>query len=271
MWWCLAAIVQAATVAKDATVTNTIHMGVPQHTDAGSDLDISDERIQEALQDRKDYFVSNVLNVLSPQQIERCRDLEERCLLWSLQDECSHNEDFMDQHCALSCHVCDKVLPDEERCFHVESGPDAWQPGDLDGMFRRIVEDPWYQQNYKVQVLSSPDSENSSSGTASDNDEDEDVSSETPWVIVLDDFLTAKEAERLIELGALEGYDTSTLAERDDEDDDRWRTSSNSWCQQKCHGDEVYESVMERMVEMTKIPRDYAEDMQMLRYQPGQL
>lgn len=257
---CVAAVIATTSEADEE---EGIDLGIRQTLD-GSPFGVSNQQIQEALKERGEYFETEVLDVLKPEQVERCKDVDENCLMWSLDEECTENEDFMDKHCALSCQVCDKVLPDEELCHYLPSGPDVWVAGDLNQMFRRIVDDPFYQQNYDLQILSSPDS---SSG--SDDDDEEDY--EKPWVIVLDNFLTSEEAERLIELGALEGYDISTMAGREDEDEDRWRTSTNSWCQEKCYEDEIYQNISRRILEMTRIPSDYAEDMQMLRYEPGQL
>lgn len=53
-------------------------------------------------------------------------------------------------------------------------------------MFEKLTKEP-YLTKYSVETLSSP-------------------ATGGPWVITMDDIVTAEEAERLIELGAKEGY-----------------------------------------------------------------
>lgn len=180
----------------------------------------------------------------------------------SLDGNCTDNEDFMDQNCAASCRVCALVLPDEDLCYYLESGPDIWKPGDLDRMFRRIVEEFQDDDRYDLEIVSSPDS------TTVTTEEGDVVPG--PWVLTIDGFLNGTEAERLIELGTSEGYERSTVVEEGVAD--ALRTSFNSWCSRDgCGQDAVARSVLERISDMTQIPEEYSEDMQMLYYQPGQL
>jgi hypothetical protein len=168
----------------------------------------------------------------------------------------------MELNCAASCQVCDTVLPDEELCFYVESGPDIWKPGDLDQMFRRILKEFQHHDLYALEILSSPDTTNVTS--------EDGTTEKGPWIITIDNFLSISEMERLIELGALEGYRHSKLYEPELGKED-YRTSTNSWCSQdSCAQDPVAKDVLQRIYEMTKIPAEYSEDMQMLYYQPGQ-
>jgi ShK domain-like len=245
----------------------TVDVGVPQnlnmddYDDDGKEFSLQEMR--DTMKETEDYFQTHVLHVLSPEQVERCKDYKEECVVWALQGECSNNEDSMERHCAASCQVCHVVLPDEERCYHVENGPDIWNEGDLDRMFRRIIDD--FQRNKPespLEILSSPES------TTYTTDEDEVLPG--PWIIVIDNFLNTTEAERLIELGAEEGYRHSTIHATGIEDS--YRTSSNSWCyRESCGQDPVAKNVLQRIYDMTEIPQDYSEDMQMLHYQPGQL
>ena len=57
-------------------------------------------------------------------------------------------------------------------------------------MFEKLTKEP-YLTKYSVEILSSPETDG-------------------PWVITMDDVVTAEEAERLIELGAIEGYARSS-------------------------------------------------------------
>jgi prolyl 4-hydroxylase len=169
----------------------------------------------------------------------------------------------MELNCAASCRICDIVLPDNDLCYYVESGPDIWKSGDLDQMFRRIVKDIQHQDpdQYTLEIISSPDITNVTS--------EDGTTEKGPWIITIDNFLNISEMHRLIELGELQGYRRSTM--HDLTLDESYRTSSNSWCSQdSCAQDPIAKNILQRIYDMTQIPEEYSEDMQMLYYQPGQ-
>jgi prolyl 4-hydroxylase len=95
--------------------------------------------------------------------------------------------------CGPACFSCD-MLSIEKRCPMDREiiGPDVWSPGDLDKVFRKLSSEP-YKSKYDVKVLSSPD--NIDRG---------------PWVLTMENFVGEDEANRLIELGSVEGYERST-------------------------------------------------------------
>jgi hypothetical protein len=68
------------------------------------------------------------------------------------------------------------------------SAPDVWGPGDLDRAFARLTHEP-FLSDYQVQIWSSPP--------------------KGPWVITMENVISEKEAERLIELGGTIGYEPS--------------------------------------------------------------
>lgn len=138
-------------------------------------------------------------------------------------------------------------------------GPDVWSPGDLDKMFRKLSSEP-YKTKYDVKVLSSPDGERRG-----------------PWALTMENFVSDEEADRLIELGASEGYVRSTdvgemLPDGTSESTvSKGRTSTNAWCSSdECLDDEVVVSVTNRISNITGIPTVNSEDLQLLRYKPGQ-
>jgi prolyl 4-hydroxylase len=105
--------------------------------------------------------------------------------------ECEKNPSYMKLHCAPVCQTCEYVSYDY-RCPRDESIPDALsQPGDLNRLFQRIVDDQYFQEQYTPIVLSSPETTNG------------------PWVIQFDNFVSHEECERLIELGNAKGYGNS--------------------------------------------------------------
>ena len=116
------------------------------------------------------------------------------------------------------------------------------------------------KSKYDVKVLSSPDG---------------DV--EGPWVLTLENFISDEESDRLIEMGSIEGYERSTgigdmqpdgISDNVVSTD---RTSSNAWCSNECIEDEIVKAVNSRISSMTGIPELNSEDLQLLKYGPGQL
>jgi prolyl 4-hydroxylase len=101
---------------------------------------------------------------------------------------------------------------------------------------------------------------------------EEGESFDRPYVLTIDDFLTNEEADRLIELGRMEGYQTSALYDPDEDDgEEPTRQSSNSWCSSPaCTDDPITRSVLQRMYDLVQIPQEYSEFIQLLYYQPGQ-
>lgn len=141
------------------------------------------------------------------------------------------------------------------------NGPDVWAAGDLERMFRRLSTDELYLSNYNLTVLSSPETRNGG-----------------PWVLTMDNVITEEEAERLIELGALEGYVRSTDVGATLPDGTQesivstGRTSTNAWCMSaECYEDRHVKAVVERITKMTRIPEINSEHLQLLKYEPGQL
>lgn len=49
------------------------------------------------------------------------------------------------------------------------------------------------------------------------------------------------------------------------------RTSTNSWCLDKCMQDPVAQNVVKRIEHVTQIPQTNSESLQMLRYEVGQV
>ena len=121
----------------------------------------------------------------------------------------------MKKSCAPACRSCE-YLSVEGRCPLDPDAPEAWGPGDLDKMFRKLTSEP-YLSTYSAQVLSSPETGG-------------------PWVITLDDVVTEEEAQRLIELGGIEGYERSRDVGKRKADgtheriESKSRTSENAWC-----------------------------------------
>lgn len=165
----------------------------------------------------------------------------------------------MDKVCAPVCQRCE-ALTIEGRCPIDPDAPQAWGPGDLNKMFERLTSEP-YKSKYSVEILSSP----------SENDDDDG-----PWIITMDDVITEMEAQRLIELGHERGYERSQDVGRAKADGTHekyvndGRTSTNAWCNEECMDDPYAISVMDRLTEITGIPKLNSEHLQLLKYEVGQ-
>ena len=157
----------------------------------------------------------------------------------------------MKRECAPACLSCD-YLSIEDRCPLDPNAPNAWGPGDLDTMFAKLTNEP-YLSKYSVQVWSSP-------------------ATGGPWLITLDDVISEEEAKRLIELGAVEGYERSEgvgelKADGSFESETiESRTSTNAWCQNACYKDTAAQNVIYRLSNLTGVNEINSEYLQLLRY-----
>ena len=165
------------------------------------------------------------------------------------------------------CHSCE-YLSIEFRCPLDPDAPDAWQPGDLNAFFLNITTLPEFAK-FEPHILSRPDYING------DTEETADYKI-GPWVLTLENFVTDEEAERLIQLGADAGYERSSDVGEvkfdgtfDSEVNDG-RTSLNAWCQNACYNDTAAKQVMARIEEVTNIPENNSEYLQLLKYDVGQ-
>jgi prolyl 4-hydroxylase len=147
----------------------------------------------------------------------------------------------------------------------------AWYaPNDLNEMFLSILQ----QNTYNVTVLSRP----SAMTAADENTDDMSLSDDAPWVLQMDDFLSAEEADTLIQLGADIGYSRSKTGTGAQDADgqhgrqvSRFRTSTNAWCDtEACNDHPFVQTLYERIYNLTKLPSDNSESLQLLRYEVGQ-
>jgi len=145
---------------------------------------------------------------------------------------------------------------------------DALQPGDLDKLFERIVTDPYYKQ-FEPVVISRPD--------YAPGDTAETAAYKIGlWMVVMDNVLSDEEADRLIELGGIRGYERSADVGVEKEDGtftknvNKGRTSTNAWCIDDCFTDPVAVKVMDRIANITGVPEPNSENLQLLRYEENQ-
>lgn len=190
-------------------------------------------------------------------------------------------------NCAPSCKSC-HLIDLDARCPSIPDAKPALQPGDLNKMFERIVKeapgnrtltkDERRQLNeknmpeYTVTIHSRP-----STSPAIEISHVLDKSL-PPWVITFDNFISAHEAQTLIDLGYKAGYERSRdVGEQKfdgsfDGQESTRRTSENAWCSEKkgCRQHDVVQKVMKRMGGILGIPMENCEDLQLLKYEVGQ-
>jgi prolyl 4-hydroxylase len=163
----------------------------------------------------------------------------------------------MRKACGPVCNSCEVHNTDEHRCKPDRKEQPAWRPRDgLNKMFEKLTAEP-YATRYSVQILSSPHTNG-------------------PWIVTMEDVISPQEADRLIEIGRLQGYQASGVVggrgadgtyEKDVND---WRTSATAWCLDECSKDEHAMAVIERLSNLTGIPTGNSENLQLVKYDVGQ-
>ena len=183
-----------AVLAKDKRIGSD--MGEPQLIDGDRS-----EEILEHIADTRVYLNEKVM--IEP-QYEKVRNIcvnkHSSCAFWSVVGECEKNPAYMHINCAPVCRTCEQ-LHVETRCPLYPDAIDALHPGDLDGLFERIITEPQLQQ-YEPIVLSRP-------SYAPGDGPNNATYNLGLWMIQFENALSSEEADRMIELGGIKGYERS--------------------------------------------------------------
>mmetsp|Transcript_38747 Transcript_38747/g.66159 ORF Transcript_38747/g.66159 Transcript_38747/m.66159 type:complete len:298 (-) Transcript_38747:79-972(-) len=187
--------------------------------------------------------------------------------------ECEKNEQYMKVMCAPSCKSCDYLGDTSETCPGLpESNGPLWkEPGDVNKFFETIVDNldgkGEFYAKFKPKALSRPNVK--ADGTLAPTTDG--TKDDGPWIVLLENFLSSEEADRLVNIGHTQGFERSlktidaNVAETTD-----GRTSTNTWCKDSCMSDPVVAGVLERIAATTKSTIRHSEHLQLLRYEPGQ-
>jgi len=210
--------------------------------------------------------------------LPNCKNRDVDCAAWASEGECDANPSFMQFHCAPVCATC-IILDFNHRCPLDPDAKNALEPGDLNRMFERIVdgvplgdgkdEEGGVEEQWDAMVHSRP-------SHPPDVNPDEADYILGPWVITIDNFINDAQCERLIQLGATLGYERSKDVGGLDFDGTQksvqstTRTSYNSWCVDECYDDPMTQAVLMKISNLTGIPDDNSEDLQLLKYATGQ-
>jgi len=233
--------------------------GVSQKLD-GANVDESSKFIDHW----RSYMINVVMRDSSYSEVrDRCKNQDEMCSFWAMIGECDKNPSYMKINCAPACLSCDS-LDFNKRCPFDQNMKNAFEPGDVNRFFERVVSDEEFAK-YNITVHSRPR-----------RPDDDETVKDGPWIITFEDFISPEEADRFIQLGGLEGFKRSTDVGRLKADGSyteevhSTRTSTNSWCLETCMQDPVAQDVVKRIEHVTQIPQTNSESLQMLRYEVGQ-
>lgn len=221
------------------------------------------EGVQEKLLEIDRYMQETVFKEPRYHAVKNtCLNQNGACTFWATIGECEKNPAYMLLQCSPACQSCHKLIF-EERCPLDPFAPVAWTPNNgLNKMFERIIDSGDYSQ-YNPQVLCRPGTPNEHVG-------------DCPWVITLDNFLNETECQRVIELGDILGRHVSEDVGKRNADgtygsvQSERRTSTNAWCNEGCMDDPIVEAIAERLENLTGIPNNNSEHLQLLEYQVGQ-
>ena len=246
-----------AAVGGDARLLET-SLGYKQTRSPGFEVQI-DKIVEETVT----YMEQHVqVDDLYKNVRKTCFNKHDSCAYWKTQGLCESNTKYMRQYCAPTCQICEQ-LDFEFWCPLDTTKPLAVGVGELDKLFERIVEGEEFKQ-FSPNIISMPN--NSSHPTAQQG----------PWMIELETFLTEDECDHMIELGTQlvfqPSYDTG--AKRADGTFESitsaWRTSATAWCAGSCLEDPVTDRIATRVQQVTGIPSENSEHLQLLKYQTGE-
>mmetsp|Transcript_20650 Transcript_20650/g.29573 ORF Transcript_20650/g.29573 Transcript_20650/m.29573 type:complete len:507 (-) Transcript_20650:1616-3136(-) len=248
---------------------STSQFGLEQRVPKGEgEKQLTDTRLKET--------VAYMKKVWEDDEFERvrhkCRNMHEDCTFWASIGECEANETYMKTNCGPACFSCD-LLDIRHRCPVEPDNVCIWEPGDLNTLFENIVDNAdgkGEYEKYNPKALSRP--KMSKNGT-----QVEGVESDGPWIVLLENFVTEEEADRLVEIGMQQGYERSADVGKEKPDGthdsmvSESRTSHNTWCQEpSCYKDPLVVPVIERIAEVSKTGVQNSEYLQLLQYEPDQ-
>ena len=201
----------------------------------------------------------------------KCRNMHEDCTFWAAIGECESNQDWMQTNCAPACQTCE-LLDIRLKCPFEEDNKPIYQPGDLNALMERIVDNSdgkGTYLKYNPKALSRPllKADGSPSGAKVDG----------PWIVQFENFVSEEEAQVLIDAGSRKGYARSADVGEENPDGtheenvNKDRTSENAWCDESlCNEDPIILPVIERIANVTETTVANSEHLQLLRYEPGQ-
>lgn len=181
-----------------------------------------------------------------------CTNQNDMCTHWAMEGKCNELDIMLS--CGPACKSCE-VLDENVRCGGtIDELPNAASAGSINSMFKRIVSD------FDGIVHSQPTPE-----------------ADEPWIVTIDNFITDEEIDRILQYGTSNGYQQSLEIFHGNHGDSKKtqaRTSANSWCGYQfgdtCFDDLIVKGLLDRVSNVTTVPVPNFNEMQILRYHPGQ-
>ncbi len=188
----------------------------------------------------------------APKRDPGCADKSPDCGLWAQRGECEANPGYMLVSCASSCDKCD-MLDYRKRCAVDETVPLSVPPGAIGETFKRAASSDLFA-GLEPTLLSSE-----------------------PPVLQFDRFVSDEEADAFISRAQTKGWVESEDAGAMRADGSfeairsSHRNSLTAWCDNAdCQGNEHIQRVMQRAEEVTRVPQNNSEFVQVLQYGVGQ-
>jgi len=164
--------------------------------------------VEDLIHETDMYMDSVVFQSPEYRNVRRqCKNLDKHCSENAYKGYCEAHKSIMQVRCAPACRTCD-MLDIEKRCpVDHDKSKDIWGPGDLNAVFERIASGTSPVEDLgPVEVLSRPRElrrlrQKGSGSRLPDG----------PWIVSMEEFLSAEECESLIELGDRQGYTAPEL------------------------------------------------------------
>ena len=177
----------------------------------------------------------------------RCKDSHKDCGLWASKNECEMNPSFMQHGCPVACNSCYLLNP-AENC---ERAPDAVPlitAGGVEEEFTRILKD---YQHLEPKLMNSESD---------------------PWMIYFDKFLPEEDIDKMLAAYTEAGHEYARSAELDSNGQDSGRRTSTSMpCNSAaCWNHPAVLKVAKHVAEVTNVPLENQEFVQIVRYHPGE-
>ena len=197
-----------------------------------------------------------------------CLNKNQDCSLWALGTGCDDNPSYMKQNCAPACQSCDYILRKHNQCKPDPNAEHAIENGGMDSLFETIIEGA-INSGYEPKVWSRPKKALNDDGNLKPCEEDIFHPCDAihgPWVVTLENFISAIEITALKDWGSKLGYERSQAGDQIID----VRTSSHAWCINQCYVDPVVSALRSRIHDITQIPEVNSEYLQLLKYTEGQ-
>ena len=291
-------------VCFPAGEVTVINFGVEQLTDYHGN-DVANAAIADVIERTAEYMLDHVMVEDKYEDVRRdCYNFDAKCSYYAAVGLCDDEDEmrWMQEECGPACQTC-ATLEYWHKCGRREGMVDVIQAGGMVALFENIIDN--YPRE-RLTILSHPERRKDfldARGLALtelepavdytelgydsfedwiENEKDwiTDLSHEKPYVVTLENFLSDEECDFFIKEGYRLGFEQSEkildLSDENMGDDwepnvDSGRTSRNTFCGGDCYTSEINQAVMNRIEALTGIPKENSEDLQLLKYEIGQL